>query len=712
MKAASFPDGPSATSQPSPSGGRDRDKRRGSSRVGGWKFMCCALAAWLPGALVFFWPFVHSGFDKVQGDIGDGRLIVYLHEHLYRVVQGLSPLTSPAMFYPQHGVLGYSDAFLLNVLIYAPFRMMGIDPYLSYQIVWVTLTLIGFLSFAVLLIRYTGVRTSVALAGGALFAFPNMLMAVAGHPQLFDGNLAPVILLLLLEALSGTGRLGFRGYLLMLLCGMLDALTFATAYYTAWFFNFLVVLVVLVMIATRPSVVYWLTGHRSTADLLKLLSVGLCGFFVGIIPFVWIYFPVLLEFHGTPRSFAEYLSWAPTLPEMLVNVGAKNMVWGKLLKATGIISPAHMHLGEYTFAVTPCVFISAMIVCLAAWRRRVLTESYEAALRTVVLASVPAVLLMFIIVSKFYHWSPFWIIIHTVPGASAIHVGARCGVIGSGFLVAAAAIGFDRGLRSPSLSWRLLVCSAIIICLLEQVNFDRLVTVSRSRESRWLAATPPPPESCRCFYIAPQEGRPIYAQQIDAMMISQKFGVPTLNGYSGNIPVGWLLWDISSPVYPLLAKEWAGIHSLTNGLFEYSVAKRQWLPETATQCYSLKPEPLGSLYRLGLNGRCEGSVESVRWMRGGGKAILFISGWAADRESGESMHGVVAAVDGRVASLCLVGVPLPDVASTPPSKIAADCGWVGYIRARRPINRVEIFGIPYGAVKQLYPLASVSVPPP
>ena len=43
---------------------------------------------WMLGALVYFRRSFFTGFDKVMGDDGDGRLIVYIHEHWLRVFRG------------------------------------------------------------------------------------------------------------------------------------------------------------------------------------------------------------------------------------------------------------------------------------------------------------------------------------------------------------------------------------------------------------------------------------------------------------------------------------------------------------------------------------------------------------------------------------------------------------------------------------------------
>lgn len=387
----------------------------------------------------------------------------------------------------------------------------------------------------------------------------------------------PVVALLFLEALRGMDRMSVRSFSAMFFVGILDALTFSTGYYVAWFFHFLAALAILITAAARPSALAALVHRRPTTAVLRVFSVFMCGFAIGMIPFAAIYVPALMEFHGRARSFDEYLSFAPRLSEFLIDVGANNMIWGRALKASRILSPDHILPCESTFAAPPFLLLSAMGAFFAAWRRRILGGAGDIAVRTVVLGSVAAVALMFLITAKFNDWSAFSVVAAIIPGASAIRAGGRFGVVASGFLVAATAIGIDRGLRSLSFPWRLLLYALMAVCLLEQVNLVSSANLSRSEELQKLAAVPSPPETCRCFFIAPQADRPLYAQQTDAMLISQMTGIPTLNGYSRACPPGWALWRVNDQSYSLRAWQWADLNGVTEGLFEYKVAERQWL---------------------------------------------------------------------------------------------------------------------------------------
>src|SRR5437868_4375645 len=113
---------------------------------------------WLVAAAVFFRNFLFSGFDKIIGDIGDARFDIFLRENFLQFLRGEAEFLSPPMFFPVKGTLGYSDAYLLDGLIYVPLRVVGLDPFLSFELLCVGLSLVGFVSTNILLMRFAGVR--------------------------------------------------------------------------------------------------------------------------------------------------------------------------------------------------------------------------------------------------------------------------------------------------------------------------------------------------------------------------------------------------------------------------------------------------------------------------------------------------------------------------------------------------------------------------
>src|SRR5437867_2858617 len=76
---------------------------------------------------------VTSWFDAIPGNIGDAKFLLYICEHWYQVFTGRADWLSPGIFYPQAGVLGFSDALFLFGAAYSLLRTLGFDSYVAYQ---------------------------------------------------------------------------------------------------------------------------------------------------------------------------------------------------------------------------------------------------------------------------------------------------------------------------------------------------------------------------------------------------------------------------------------------------------------------------------------------------------------------------------------------------------------------------------------------------
>jgi hypothetical protein len=134
-----------------------------------------AIPVWAVGAAVFFRNSLFTGFALVNGDAADGKMIIYMHEHLFRWLVRQTSFGSPAIFYPQPGVLGYADAFILDVLPYSGLRLAGADPFVSMQLLAIVLSALCFFCTFHIFARQLGLRIFIARAGALLVTFPNNL---------------------------------------------------------------------------------------------------------------------------------------------------------------------------------------------------------------------------------------------------------------------------------------------------------------------------------------------------------------------------------------------------------------------------------------------------------------------------------------------------------------------------------------------------------
>ena len=153
--------------------------------------LACAL--YVGGACVFFRQQIFSSFDLYFGDRGDARLILFVHEHVYRALLGETSFLSPPEFYDLKNTLGGSDAFVLNQLVYAPLRLLGADPYLALFLSMLLLSALAFIAMCGLLTRRLGVPLALAAPVALLAIFPNNLFEKTAHLQKFAIYFAPLL---------------------------------------------------------------------------------------------------------------------------------------------------------------------------------------------------------------------------------------------------------------------------------------------------------------------------------------------------------------------------------------------------------------------------------------------------------------------------------------------------------------------------------------
>ena len=106
------------------------------------------------GLGLFTYPMFLSGFDKLAGDYGDSRLVVYLLEHYFYWFQNVEPHTqlwNVPMLYPHANTLAYSDVFLGIAIFYVPLRFLINDPFLVTQIIYIMSCALNFVAFYLIL---------------------------------------------------------------------------------------------------------------------------------------------------------------------------------------------------------------------------------------------------------------------------------------------------------------------------------------------------------------------------------------------------------------------------------------------------------------------------------------------------------------------------------------------------------------------------------
>lgn len=504
-------------------------------------------AVGLLGLLAFHWPDVRSGFTEISGERGDSRLIGYLLEHGWQRLQGHGHWRSPAMFWPAPATLGYADAFVLHGLTYWPMRALGLDPLAALQ--WTAIVHDGLTFLTAALFLRKGLRLDLpwALLGAWLFAYSAPKLHQTEHMQLQSLELLPLVAWLLFDVLRAPQQPRQLAFLRLAGAALLFDLQLVSGFYAGWFlalFGLLAGLLALLLPATRARLAE-VARHQ-----LPALAGATLVLAVGLIPFALIYLPVVQA--GGLRSWQEVARGLPP-PVALLRLDPMNLLWGWTSHLWPLGWEAHLGFG--------LVVSLAFLAALAATLRKSRGELANQAIAVLTLTLALALLLAF----RWPGIEPGWFAIHAVvPGAGAIRAVGRWVLVGALPLAIVLAWRADRLARDRR--WRPWLLALGIAMVVEQLgdrlHFDRVADVARLQQ---LAARVP--RDCEAFYVtvarnAPPDEPPDYALQIDAMWASVLSGVPTVNGYSGQGPKGWLLGDVRAPAYPVAVQAWASAHGL------------------------------------------------------------------------------------------------------------------------------------------------------
>ncbi len=546
-------------------------------RVGPLAEVAIVAASWLIGQLVFFRSQWLSGFDRVMGDPGAARFIIYVNENWYQSLLGHASWRNPGFYFPLKGTLGLSDTLLVWQLIYAPARALGADPFLAYQLVLMALSALGFVGF------YAFVRTmwrppmALGVLGAAVFTFSNALYANANHPQLFGVLLLPAVGLLGVAALRDAGRGRRRGAVWGAGLGALAVLCIYSTYYVGFFSVLAVLIALFATVAVAPR----RTWHRAV-DVVRHGWATILGVVVGAIApaalFAVTYLPALRSSGGYDLATARY--FAPRASDLL-NVGLGNLLWGSV-----VVQPlVHGTAGgpERDYAVTPLLLVASIVVAvIATWRER--SSSRSAATTSYSTAVLTFTGLVLLVLPLELGSTFLWSAVAWLPGASGIRAVDRIGVVATGVLALALVDGLARlwpWLRTSVP--RVVLVSAVALgataLCLEQVNISDSSMLSRSAQLAVLDSMPAPPRSCSSFFIVSAFGSQLHPARLQttAMLLSARFGIPTLNGTSGSFPSGWGLLYPASTGYLAGVEHWVALHHLVAaGVCELDLDTKSW----------------------------------------------------------------------------------------------------------------------------------------
>ena len=568
--------------------GKTETKQRDHARVispipsAQLSYLIASLLCGLLCILVTFRSFFWSHFDLVSGDAADGRLCLALLEHWTKVFSGRAELASPNFFFPEPGVMGYSESLFLCAIPFSCLRALHVDRYLALEITVILLQVIGFTAMLCVLRRTLRLNRWIALAGASLFVVSNIYYLSFYKIQLISQIFVPVIAFLVGEYWQRTQRhrhAAARCYL-MVAAALLSLLLF-TSFYIGWFTVFFGV--ALVPAAAAVSVV----SRRSFLPLREWVAILSCRkldlflasavFMITFLPFLRVYVPAAARTGGRP--FQEVLDWM-ALPLDFLNVTHDNLVWGGLARRIERLARP----GTARWMGWPVLTIFAFLGS-AGFCSRVLLDrnrgdrEHERQLMVAATALAVSCLALWLTTVNFGNgMTLWWFVWKVVPGAAAIRGTARIDLILNIAGIVVWAIGLDLFTRRLTARSRGALLAFLALGLMaEQMNSRPTHMISRMEDAKRFSRVRLPPPACSYFYLSDPDPRLGLVSQTHAMLVAQQLGIPTVNGYSGWNPKGWGLTAVSGD-RAHQASLWVLSNGLTAGLCGLDLASGAWTP--------------------------------------------------------------------------------------------------------------------------------------
>lgn len=160
-------------------------------------------------------------------------------------------------------------------------------------------------------------------------------------------------------------------------------------------------------------------------------------------------------------------------------------------------------------------------------------------------------------------WAEPWrLVFDWVPGGNVVRTPFRIELAAQFFLCLGLGLALGQGFRRGSGPMRAGLMVVVALLLGEQVG-DTPSERENAPVAAWLDTARRPAFACDAFYLLPGDGtEPWHQHQAEAMLLSQKLGLPTVNGNSSFYPEGWDMSHTERPDYPAQVLAWIDMHGV------------------------------------------------------------------------------------------------------------------------------------------------------
>jgi hypothetical protein len=479
---------------------------------------------------------------QLIGDPFDSRLMIVIHEHWWRWLNGLTEFRDLGFFYPFDKALGFSDTFLVPGLLYSILRFFSFGLAESWIITTFIVLVIGNLGWVVVAKRFIKTNTIKVLFVATIVLSFSFNAYFAINPNIVGYSLLSWCALLIYsietEKIVSKKQLKIAFFIILF---QLYALSF---WYGAFFMGLIIfvrILIGLIYSKDKGNFKYLLSNLRLNKKIW-IVSAPVILFFT------WIFLYVYLSVAGAPiRPKSEMILNSPN-PLMLLNAGRpaqyglKNILFDKIYQFFGFNMPFENLIG-LGFAVTLIGLVSTVILLSLETRK--------------VKLWILSLLFTYLYFAKLVNdISIHSFLFDVIPGFNSIRYPGRFVVIlGFGLIFISFKL-IDNIIRKVNRKFlKFPLYLLLVIMLLDQIRgpfngWDKKLLVNENLFSQAQEIK----SNCDYFYFDHPGGW--WFDQIEAVTFSTQVGIPTVNGYSGAFPAKYPIQSWNSTSGSLSIFDW------------------------------------------------------------------------------------------------------------------------------------------------------------
>jgi hypothetical protein len=480
---------------------------------------------------LFFFTFNIIGFNFTHfpGDLGDSRLNLYFLEHSHLFFTGkLDSFWNAPFMFPEKRIITYSDNLLGSAPIYSLFRLCSIDSFKSFQLWFMTVSALNYIC-AFYFLRYISKNDYSAILGAFIFAFSLALQSQLSHAQTFPRYAVPLALLMAVRFEEDLRPRYFFCTLFFLVY----------QFYCGIYLGFMLAVPVglyllITLIKKGITGIKQVINFKWIAQMLVCLIVNIGLLLLLMTPYISRKIPPSLD------TFKEISSSIPDLTSYFYS--KEGSLFWDFLSTNGIHNKAHWNHQIFVGGLAMlCFLISITMLFIHLVKTKFRFKSLAAS------QSLTLVGLLLVLIYLRFDEISAYIALYFLPGFSSMKAVSRIINIELIFFGISTAftfsILFERSFRHKFI-YLMIILSLLIgdNYLKSSKSYRTSIDIARERTEVLEKSFASVPKGALVSYEPLKIESSSIEYQLDAMLLSQKFGLKTVNGYTSSCPSEYICY--------------------------------------------------------------------------------------------------------------------------------------------------------------------------